>query len=145
MVPGELRDAILRLERRVGEQVVRGERLRTKRGVDAARAVADHHERKQLNRRPALVLEGVANQQIVGHPLEHRIPLADAGLHVLENRVVRVLETQEVGRARASCGPERARSVLPDIRAGRELVVPERDLVGAVDVEVELQVPTCLY
>ena len=44
----------------------------------------------------ALVLLGVADEQVVRHGAEHRVPLADARLEVLENPVVRVGEGQEV-------------------------------------------------
>ena len=98
MPVAEFREAVLRLKRVVPQLVVRRERLGAERGVRGAAAVENVDERKELvDRTAALVLMRVADDQIVRKAVaEHRVPFADAGADVLENRVVRVCEVQEV-------------------------------------------------
>ncbi len=138
----EHREAVLRLERVVVEQVVWRERLGSERGEGRAVAGADDDEREERGElRAALVLLRVADEQVVRQvAAEHRVPLADARLEVLENRVVRVRERQELRAARPGRA-ERRGSRLVDVAARIELVVPERDLVAAVQVVVALDHP----
>ena len=96
----EFRQTVLRLKRVVAQLVVRRERLGPKRRIGDAAAVQDVDERKQfVDRTAALVLMRVADDEVVRQVVaEDRVPLADARLDVLENRVVGVLEVQEVVR-----------------------------------------------
>src|SRR6516162_6220427 len=101
MVLRELRDAILHLEGVIAEQIERCERLIAESGQRTAVTGADDHERKGWRlplRTAALVLMRKADEQVVRRVTEHRVPLADARLEVLENRVVRVGEAEELCR-----------------------------------------------
>jgi hypothetical protein len=99
----KLRYRVLHLERLVVEQVERRERLGSKRGIGAAVAGPDHHERKQVDRTSRLVKHRVADDEIVGESAEHRIQLTDARVDVLEHLVVRVQKRQELCPAGPGC------------------------------------------
>src|SRR5438034_1295281 len=96
---------------------------------------------KRFGAAATLVLVREAAKQVVRHAPEHRVPLADARLEVLEDLVVRVVERQELRRQRRAAGAERRRAGLVDVGTRVELVVPEGDLVCAVDVVVALEHP----
>jgi hypothetical protein len=93
----EFREAVLRLECVVEEEVQRRKRLGSERRVGVA-ARQDVDERKELvELTAALVLLRVAGNQVVRHAVaDDRVPLGDSRVDVLENRVVRPLEVQEV-------------------------------------------------
>ena len=134
-----LREAVLRLEGVVQEQVRRGERLAADRRVGVA-ALQDVDEGEQIAElAAALVLLRVADDQVVRHrAADDRVPLADARFDVLEDRVVGALEVQEVRAEGLPAEPERRRAGEVDVGARVELVVAEADLVVRVEVVVAL-------
>ena len=137
MAPAEFHEAVLRLERVVEQQVQWRERLGSKRRVGIA-AREDVDERKERGKlAAALVLLRVASDQAVRHAAaDHGVPLADARMDVLENRVVGVLKVQEVVAERLTAEAERRRTRQVHVRARLQLVVAERHLVLAVDVVI---------
>src|SRR5579859_6237559 len=101
MIIGELREAVLRLERVVEEKIVRRERFGPERRVRIAAREDVNQWKEGGELAAALILLGVARDQAVRDAVaEDRVPLADARVDVLENRVVGGLIVQEVVRER---------------------------------------------
>src|SRR5207249_1026762 len=112
MTPPELRETVLSLKRVVAKLVVWRERLAPEGGVRTAVAENVDEREEFVEGVSTLVLMGVADDQAVRQiRADHRVPFADTRANVLENRVVRIREVQEVRRERLPTGaiPERAR------------------------------------
>src|SRR5206468_12151727 len=120
-IAAELREVVLELKRLVAQLVVRREWLGAERRIGDSASIEDVDEGKQLVQgAAALVLAGQSSDETVRHAVaDDRIPFANARADVFENRVVRILEAQEirVGRgSRIPSEPQRRRIRQLDIR-----------------------------
>src|SRR5437773_10577136 len=120
MVAAELREVVLELKRLVAQLVARREWLGAEARISNAASIEDVDVRKQLVQgAAALVLAGQSGDETVRHAVaDHRIPFANARADVFQDRIIRILEAEEIRvgrRSRIPSEPQRRRVRQLDI------------------------------